>query len=131
MHLVGFRIIGAILRNKNSEIDYKISKKEVSKVVNTKEHLTDFFRRFITFEDKLNKGILFQIINEIEKIINFFKNQNERCFLCSSIYFVVGRNEKVNVKLIDFAYPEESFGKYDENVIEALEENLKIWKSLI
>jgi len=132
-HLVGFRIIGAILRNKNGEISYKISKKEVSDIINTKEHLKDFFKSFITFEDKLNKEILLDIIKELEKMINFFKIQNEKSFICTSIYYVVGRNNKTNIKLIDFAIPGDSFeyDKIDENLLEALEENLKIWNSLL
>lgn len=131
VHLVGFRIVGAIIRNNKGEIDYKISKKEVSKVINTEKHLAEFFRRFITFENILNYKILKEIINELEKMLEFFLSQNEKCFLCSSLYYVVGRNEKVNVKLIDFAYPEDAKGKNDLNLIEALEENLKIWKSFL
>lgn len=77
-----------------------------------------------------NKNIVEEIKNQIQNILNFFRSQYEKTFISSSLVFVLGKNNTLKVKLIDFAHVYDSEEKLDGNVIEGLENILKIWSAI-
>lgn len=125
---LGFRVTGILTRNCAGEILVNLSKKDVDIRIQTKEDLLPYFIHFVSSNGKVLYSVLNGIVYEIKNILCAFKMQKEKKFISSSLYFVVGKNNKLQVKLIDFSNVEESEGSLDYNVIEALEELLKIWK---
>jgi len=129
-NLTGFRVCGMIIKDQDGEINTKIDKGNSYQIIKDKNDLVNYFRKFISINEKINKNVQENIIIQIKNFLSFFKNQNEKKFLATSIYFVIGKNNKIQIKLIDFANIDDSDGELDDNIIEALEGMLSIWESL-
>lgn len=125
----GFRVTGLVLYDHNGNIIESLKKPEVEIRI-TQDNISEYFKRLISYNGELQKHFLNQIINDTEKILAFFKNQNEKTFIASSIYYVIGKNNKMQVRYIDVAHPEDSEGKNDDNVIEGIEGILKFWRQI-
>ena len=128
--ILGFRVTGILTRDCTGNITLNLSKRDVDIKIRSKEDLIPFFVHFVSNFNKIQKNILNKIIKKIENILSFFRMQNEKKFISSSLYFVIGKNNKVQVKLIDFANVEDNQGNLDYNVIEALENLVEIWKQI-
>ena len=128
--LVGFRVEGMLIRDNNGNFTDKIYKQDSLKLIKDKDDIKYFFKKFICENEEIRGNVLEFIILQIKNLLDFFKKQNEKCFRASSLYFAIGKNNVHQVKLIDLAYVEDSEGKLDLDLIEALEEMLIIWESL-
>ncbi len=129
---LGFRISGLSIKdNNNSNNDIILDQQQINENIKTKENMKDYFTKFVENNGELQRNILESIIQQINQILEFFKLQNEKYFIASSLYIVVGKNNVVKVKMIDFANIENSEGQLDNNVIEPLEVILDIWNSIL
>lgn len=126
----GFRIEGMIIRDNSGNRTDKLSKKDCFYLVKNKEDIKEYFKKFISVNNEIKRNALELIISQLKNLLEFFKNQNEKFFRASSIYFVIGKNNVFKVKLIDFANVEDSEGVFDSELIEALQQMLSIWESL-
>jgi len=125
-----FRITGLVIRNKDGKIIEQIRKEE-SLIQITKRNVKEFFIKLTSYDDLLQINLVKDLISQTENILEFFKKQNIKRFYASSVYYVIGKNNKAQARYIDIAKIEDSDGNLDYNVIEGLEGLLSLWKSLL
>ena len=80
----------------------------------------------------LRLDIVESFIAQLQRILNWFRSQTVKHFIASSLLFVSGDEleTKCQVKMIDFAHVQDSEGKVDSNVIEALENVIQTWEKI-
>ena len=123
---LGFRICGILRKNHQGEILQQLTKKQADVEV-TSDNIIHYFKRFVSNEDgQLQKEILQNFIQDLEKIKDWFCKNREQHFRKSSLLFVKGKNGKCQVRLIDFSCVEPANGETDGIVLEALEKLLEI-----
>jgi hypothetical protein len=126
----GFRITGAVIRDKAGTLLEAI-KKPISDRFFTKENLNEYLIKTVSYEGVFQRRLVEEIVFETEKLLEFFNKQKSKIFIASSVYYVIGKNHKVQTRYIDIAHPEDSEGKVDENFIEGIEGLIGVWKSLL
>jgi len=130
-NLVGFRVSGMIIKDSEGNITDAAKNKDSFELIKNKNDIKHYFTKFISVNGEIKRSVLEFIKIQIGSLLTFFREQQtEKRFLASSLYFVIGKNNMQQLKLIDFANTEDSEGELDNNVIEALEEMLSIWDSL-
>jgi hypothetical protein len=122
----GFRITGLLYRDDLGNITEKLYKEQADTLIN-KENIYDYFNRLMNF----NKKTIEDLIIQCEEILNFFKNQTIKSFLASSFYFIVGKNDKCQVRFIDMSTPIDLEGNFDANIIEGIEGVIDILKKIM
>ena len=127
---LGFRLTGILVKNEKGENIYNKKKSELDRTVN-KDTVNGYFAKIVSFNNVLQKNIIEDLIKKTQEILNFFKNQKEKTFIASSLYYVIGKNGKYQVRYIDVAHPQDAEEEYDNNVIEGIEGILGVWKSLL
>jgi len=125
-----FRITGLIIRDSEGKVVEELKKPLVETKV-TKDNIYHFLAKLLSYDDVIQKHLIDEIILKTENILKFFKGQTIFKFIASSVYYVIGKNNKVQARLIDIAHPEDSNGKIDENLIEGLEGLIHVWKNLL
>lgn len=126
----GFRITGLVLRETSGKLLEEIKKPFVETFF-TKENLDEYLRKLVSYEGVLQKNLVEEIVSGTENLLEFFKKQKSRRFVASSVYYVIGKNNKVQTRYIDIAHPEDAEGAVDENVIESIEGLIAVWKGLL
>jgi len=126
----GFRITGLIIRDKAGKLLEQIKKPIVETFI-TKENLFEYLTKLVSYDGIFQINLVHDIIDQTQNILQFFKRQTKSKFVASSIYYVIGKNNKVQARFIDIAHPEDSKGNLDENVIDGIEGLINVWKSLL
>lgn len=127
---VGFRISGMIIKDSEGNVTDRINMKNTFDLVKDKNDLKDYFKKFVSENGEIKRSVLEFVLLQVKNLLLFFRKQSEKNFLAASLFFVFGKNNIKQLKLIDFANVEDSEGALDNNVIEALEEMLSIWGNL-
>lgn len=127
---LGFRISGLVVKNNQGEKVEQLVKKEAFMSI-TDANIHDYFKKIVMDQGALQVRVVEHFIQETEKIKAWFERNTEKHFKASSVLFINGKNGRCQVRYIDFAHAEDANGQVDANVLEGLENVIKIWRMLL
>jgi len=119
---LGFRLSGGFIKNENG-IPCEVMKKGDFLTSLKQKHVNGYIQKlFSSNEKKFNMKSLNDFIIFLKDLFKFFKEQNTRSFLCTSILAIVDNiSESYAFKLIGFKFVQNlPNDKQDENVITGL-----------
>lgn len=122
---LGFRITGLIVKDNNGTKTESMVKgyNEITDV-NVHEH----FAKIVTRDGIVQRELVDEVIGGTARILNWFRSNRVKHFRATSVFYVVGKNGKVQTRYIDFAHPIDANGELDQNVIEGLENLIRTWQ---
>jgi len=125
---LGFRISGIVIKDSSGTVIETWNKNSLSKI--TSENIHQEFLKVVALEKAIDPNTVENIIIETQKILKWFETQQELKFLASSLLFLVDKQCKTQVKLIDFAHVSDSKGETDHNVIEGIRNIIATWQEV-
>lgn len=126
---LGFRISGIVIKDDHGKKVESWAKNEGFFGIN-EHNIHEQFLKIVTQNGHLNKDAINLFITETQKLLDFFERQKVKHFVASSVFYVCGKNQKHQVRFIDFAHAIDANGKTDENVIDGLQNVIKVWERI-
>jgi len=126
---LGFRISGVVVKDEEGKKVESWAKNEGFFGIN-ENNIHEQFAKIVTNKGEVNKDAIEAFIEGTKKILDWFQRQKVKHFVASSVFYVCGKNQKYQVRYIDFAHAMDANGVEDTNVIEGLQNVIKIWERL-
>lgn len=127
---LGFRISGLIVKdNDGNKVEHLVKSEAFNNIRDDNIH--EYFRKIVTKDGRVQVEVVEQFISETERVKAWFERNNEKTFKASSVLYINGKNGRAQCRYIDLAHSEDSNGSLDENVIEALQNVIVVWRRLL
>lgn len=127
---LGFRISGIIVKdNEGNKVEQLVKSEAFSNIRDDNIH--EYFRKIVTKDGRLQVEVVEQFISETERVKAWFERNTEKTFKASSVLYINGKNGRAQCRYIDLAHSEDANGRVDENVIEALQNVILVWRRLL
>lgn len=127
---LGFRLCGLVVKDNHGEkVEQLVSKKDFQQI--NDQNIHEYFKKIVTDQGALQVRVVEQFIQETERLKNWFERNTEKHIKSSSVFYVNGKNGRCQVRYIDFAHAEPANGQVDSNVIEGLENCIRVWRKLL